>query len=338
MQSLGLGSAMLMAATLLIASCRSPEPPTAQPTPTESAPLPARSPKPSPTVSDSPYPGATLSVRFPLESSRFLGGYPLRVLLYLVDAEARGVEGAEAQVYLLSPGGDLFAMLPCEDLGQGRYMTSYVQLPIRGAAGEWLVWGKARLENGETLQAASSFEGRPSFSEELEGAYGFWLDVSSPLFDYVGPRVVVPVDKYHPYPEGGGVVILANTLTSEPSEVFVILDVHWHPAEFPADSSAAASYVQEIMGPHAKSVAITRLAVQQISYQDRPAWHVTGLWAESDIGGQIRLGPSHHPIEWLIFECPESDWLWILVISAYRESDMPDLRSILGTFECPVSE
>jgi len=115
------------------------------------------------------------------------------------------------------------------------------------------------------------------------------------------------------------------------------LDIHWRPADFPSDAFAAVTYVQNLAGPHGMTVEITDLVAEQTTFQDRPAWYVKGQWKEPEVG-VARPGTSHCPAEWLIFECPESDWLWTLLITANKGVNMEKLRTLRGMFKCPTLE
>lgn len=278
---------------------------------------------------------ASLTVVYPLEDRELVGGQPLRVTTYLMDHEDQPVEGASVEAELWSPDGETFATLACADQSQGRYLADSLQLPLRDAAGVWRLVARARWGDGQQAHRESTFKVKPSFSEELKNLYGFWIDTASPLFDYYTTNIADPDSKYHPYhDENGGLVLLANTRLDQSHENFVILDVHWRHADFPEDGAAAIAYVGSLAGPHLMTLDIPGqdLATSRATFQGRPAWRVTGRWKSTTMNDNP---PPGGLIEWMVFRCPGTDWLWALVIATNQKMHMGDLRALRDTFECP---
>jgi hypothetical protein len=279
-----------------------------------------------------------LNVTFPLESTELVGGQALRVTVSLVDHDGQPVEGATVRVELWMPSGQAIAMLPCADRGQGRYLADYVRLPLQGTDGIWHVAAQATLANGERVQGRGTFRGISSPSETYQDRYGFWIEPPR-LFGYNLADYSFQGGGLHfedwPY-EDGGYVILDNYRYNKANATFADLDVHWRRASFPADEAAAIARVQNLADLYRQDPGTPRmdLTAEQATFQDRPAWRVTGQWkALNATGPTVR-----HPAEWMIFRCPGSDYLWTLAISADNAMYMNDLRAVRETFECPASE
>jgi hypothetical protein len=264
-----------------------------------------------------------------------IGGQPLRVTAYLVDRNGQPMEGALVEAELQTPAGEIIGTLPCTDKGQGRYLADVMLLPLRDAAGTWRVVARAWWGDGAQAQIESTFQVRPSFSEELQNLYGFWIDTASPLFDYYTTNIAHPDSKGHLYEDGnGGYVLLANTRVGQSYETFVILDIHWRQTDFPRDEAAAIAQARSLVGPHMMTLDIPDhdLAVNKITFQNKPAWRVTGRWKSTPTNDNR---PPGGIVEWLTFRCPDSDWLWTVVIATNQERHIDDLRAMRQTFECP---
>jgi hypothetical protein len=210
-----------------------------------------------------------------------------------------------------------------------------VKLPIRDAAGTWTILASAKLDDGSILESSGPFQALRSFSEGLEEHFGFWLDTSSPLFIYAGPPFADPKLKFHPYDEGG-YVILTNSQMRGGIEKFVMLDVHWRPDEYPKDDQAAVAFVQNLAGPHGMTVDYLNLEAEKTAFQEISAWRIRGFWEEPITELVNQLGKTTYPVEWLIFPCPESKFTWTILITAWDPGDMPGLREVVGTFKCPA--
>jgi hypothetical protein len=271
---------------------------------------------------------------YPLPYSELIGGQELRVTLSISDPDGNPIEGFNVRVELWSPAEELYAVLECIDQGGGRCLTDPVTLPLRDGAGTWSILTRVELADGISLVNTGPFQVLRSFSEGLEEDYGFWLDTSSPLFAYAGPPFADPKLKFHPYDEGG-YVILSNSRINGGVEEFVMLDVHWHPTENPQDNDAALAHIQDLAGPHGMTVDYLDLAVEETVFQGAPTWRVFGYWKEPIIPGVNRLGETTYPAEWLIFPCPGSEYTWTILITARNSGDLPGLRDIARTFECP---
>jgi hypothetical protein len=271
---------------------------------------------------------------FPLETTELVGGQSLRVTASLVDHNDRPVEGATVQAELQTPNGDVLATLPCADKGQGHYLSDYVRLPLRGTEGTWRVVVGATWGRDGQAQVEQTFKGLSSFNEELQSLYGFWIELSD-LFPYNVPHADDPRNKYWPYKDGGYVILANNFFRGGTYNHFVMLDVHWRRADL-IDEAAAVAYVQNLAGPHGKTMDIpaTNLVTEPVSFRGWPAWRVNGHWESTPANGNP---PPGGLVEWMVFSCPGSDWLWTVVIATNdEESSMDDLRTLRETFECPV--
>jgi len=273
-----------------------------------------------------------LTVVFPQTTTELVGGQSLRVTVFLKNFDDQPVAGALVKAELWDPGGKLFATLPCFDKNGGRYLADPVSLPLRESQGVWRVTVRAVWGDGMTAQGEGQFKGLISYSERLQRLFGFWIDLMD-LFPYNVPNADDPRLKTYAY-ENGGYVILANNLTSaELNNSFVILDVHWRQMDFPQDEAAAVNYVLNLAGPHRITLDIpaTALAAERDNFQGEAAWHVTGWWKPSNALGNPGRDA---PLDWIIFHCPGSDWLWTILITTNTVQYLDDLQSIRKTFEC----
>lgn len=278
-----------------------------------------------PACQQTPSGDGKLTVVFPTETTELAGERWLRVAVSLADRDDQPVEGATVQVELRAPNGDVFATLPCTDQGQGRYLADYVQLPGRGAGGTWRVVAWATWDDGKQARGENTFKGLPSLSEELQSQYGFWIGVpSSRAFGYS--------KLWHyaqSYDDGSGYVLIDNR-----GHGTVRLDVHWRHADFPADEAAARAYARDLpISAEVEHILDPELVAQAATFQGRPAWLVTGRLLSGH--GYTALGGD---IEWVIFQCPDSNWLWTLVIHTSNPTYVEHLRTTRETFECPASQ
>jgi len=291
-------------------------------------------PIPAPALPTSPT-QIIINLVYPLPSSELIGGQRLRVTLTITDSNEIGVEGANPTVELWSPEDVLYSTIESKDQGGGRYLTDLINLPMRNATGTWTIQANAELKDEQTLQTTGTFTARPSFSEGLKENFGFWLDLSSPLFAYTGPPFAVPELKFHPYEDKGGYVILTN---ANASRSLAIIDIHWRPDSYPPDQKTALAYVRQLAGPHAMTVQYSNLEAGEIRFLDAPAWQITGQWEEPQTAGINQPTTNNYPVSWIIFPCPDSEYTWILLITSRDPGNMPELRSMLDTFQCPDSD
>lgn len=296
--------------------------------PSPVAPTSGVSPTAAPT---STHPEGTLTVIFPTETTKLVGGQSVRVTVLLVDRAGQPIEGATVRAELRAPDGDVFAALACVDKGQGRYLADYVRLPLRGTGGIWRVVARAQ----GNAYAEQTFQGLPSYSERLESQYGFWIEMPD-FFSHGEWGFSGMLAGLHradvSYEDGGGYVILSNYHYNPVSDVAVGLDVHWRRAEFPVDEAAAIAHMRSLarLNRQDPDIPSAILTVQAVAFQGRPAWCVTGRWRHA----YKALPAASCPVEWLIFRCPGSEWLWTVVISADDAGYMDDLRALRETFEC----
>jgi len=272
-----------------------------------------------------------LTVAFPLDTTELAGGQSLRVTVFLVDNDDQPVEGATVQAELRAPNGDVFATLPCADKGQGRYLADYVCLPARGTGGTWRVSARATWDDDKQAQAERTFKGLPSLSEKYQDLYGFWIEIPE-----LECRNKIHEFRDHRYEDGSGFVILEYHCAGT-SHILAELDVHWQHADWPADKATAIAHAQRLSPPmyHDPDQPNIKLAAEQTTFQGRPAWRVTGWWRFTwESAGALGDGP----IEWIIFRCPGSDWLWTIAISTNETAYLDYLRTLQGTFECPAPQ
>jgi hypothetical protein len=173
-----------------------------------------------------------------------------------------------------------------------------------------------------------------------QSQYGFWVDPPRVLNYNLAMYNLHEIGGFHfedwHYEDGGGYVILDNYRYHTAGVTFADLDIHWRPADFPTGEAAAIAHVQSLAGPNHQDpdTPITDLAAEPTTFQDRPAWRVTGQWKEA----YVAKSASGCSAEWLIFGCPGSDSLWTLVISTDNAAHMNYLRTVRRTFECPLPE
>lgn len=280
-----------------------------------------------------------LRITSPLESTQVLGGENLRIALYLVDHDNLPVEGAAVQAELWTPSGELFASLPCIDKGAGRYLTEYVSLPLRGAGGTWLVVGKATWKDGKQVETERTIQAGHSISEMYQNRYGFWIEhphifgLGTGFYNLAGSGGLHFEDWL--YEDGSGYVILDNYRYNAIGITFATLEIHWQHAEFPINGTTVIAHAQDLAGSglhhQEPGTLLTKLAAQTVTFQGRSAWQVVGLGQEY----YVSKAAAEYPVEFMIFQCPGSDWLWSLVMATDREAYMNHLRAVQQTFECP---
>ena len=138
--------------------------------------------------------------------------------------------------------------------------------------------------------------------------------------------------------DGSGSVTLDNYKYDTIGVTFATLEIHWRDVEYPLDETGAIAFAHSLAeaGLHHQDpdTPLMDLTAKTVSFQDRPAWLVLGQGTEF----YVAKSAAAYPIEWLIFHCPGSDWLWSLVISADHEVHMNHLRSVQRGFECPPVE
>jgi hypothetical protein len=266
---------------------------------------------------------------FPLEDSELNSDQVLRITALLTNDEGLPVEksAVEAEVYL--PDGNVFARQSLVDMGAGRYLADPLSLPEQGAMGTWRVVVTTVGDNRKQAQVERAFEVLPSYSETYQIKYGFWIKVPD-FFNCHGSDQWF-TDRL--YEDGSGYVHMDNHCHSVGAAI-VRLDVRWQETAFPADEAAAEAYV---LAHHASfqydhDHPEENLRVEQGVFQGQPAWYVSGKW-RSIVSNTPQAGG---PAEWMIFRCPDSYWLWTLVISTNKKHYMSGLRALRETFECPL--
>jgi hypothetical protein len=297
----------------------------------------ARTLEAAPTLQPSPTPvhvseksqGVSLSMIFPLEDSELDSGQVLRVTVLLTNDEGLPMEKAAVEAEVYSPDGNVFARQSLVDKGLGRYLADPLTLPERGASGGWHVVVTTVGDNGKQAQVERAFEVIPSYSEAYQIKYGFWIKVPDFFNCHGGDQWFT--DKL--YEDGSGYVHMNNHCHGSGANI-VWLDVRWQETAFPADEAATVAYV---LTHHASfqqdhDHPEENLRVEQGVFQGQPAWYVSGKW-KNIVSNTPQAGG---PVEWVIFRCPDSDWLWTLVISTDSTQYMSGLRVLRETFECPL--
>jgi len=295
-------------------------------------------PPATPSATPPRQPGS-LQIISPLESSQVAGGAELRMALYLADHDGLPVEGATVQAQLWTPGGELFGSQACTDRGQGRYLAGLVRLPLRGAGGTWRMVGKATWEDGQQAEVEGTFQADPSLSEMYQSQYGFWVEPPRMFGLGTGFYNLHESGGLHfedwLYEDGSGYVILDNYRYNASGVTFAALEVHWRQGDLPTDTAAAIAHAHSLAeaGLHHQDpeTALSKLAAETSTFQGRPAWRVAG-WGQEYY---VTKAAAEYPVEWLIFNCPGSDWVWSLILSTNHPAYMKDLRALQKSFECP---
>jgi hypothetical protein len=282
-----------------------------------------------------------LNIISPPEDTQVSGGENLRITLYLVDHNNLPVEKAMVHAELWSPSGELFASLPCINKGEGHYLSEYVKLPLREAGGTWHVVGKATWKDGKQVETKRTIQVDRSISETYQDRHGFWIEHPHIFPLGTGFYNLAESGGLHfedwLYEDGSGYVILDNYRYNAGGVTFVTLEIHWRHAEFPVDEATAIAHVQSLVesGLHHQEpdTYLTQLSSQMVTFQDRPTWQVVGRGQEFYVS-QAAAG---YPVEYIVFQCPSSEWLWSLVIATDRETYVNHLRTVRQTFECPAT-
>lgn len=302
------------------------------PTATESTTLP-------PTSATAP--GGFLDIVAPSENTQISGGGDLRVTLLLTNHQGQPVEGAAVDVELRLPNGDLFVADDCRTIDQGLYGCPPVTLPLRGAGGTWRVLASASWEGSQTAVVETTFQANPSISEWYLDRLGFWIEQ---------PRIFGLGKGFYNLSETGGLhfedwlnedgsgfVILDNYLYISIGITFAAIEIHWQDAGYPDGEAAAIAFVENLsqQGLHHNDpdVPVTILTPEPVEFQGRSAWLVHGWGSEY----YVAKPAAAYPVEWLIFTCPDSEWLWSLVLHTDDETHLSHLRSIRESFQCPAS-
>jgi hypothetical protein len=141
--------------------------------------------------------------------------------------------------------------------------------------------------------------------------------------------------KTYTYPDGGFIILANNLTTGVLDGTFVILDVHWRRQDFPQGKAAAVDYILDLAGPHRITLDISaaNLTAERYHFQGWPAWNVRGLWHREDAYGNLARTA---PLDWVIFRCPGSDWLWTILITTNSDQHMDDLNLIRDSFTCAI--
>jgi hypothetical protein len=286
-------------------------------------------------------PKGRLTILSPLETIVLYGGGELRVALSLQEPDGRPLEAAIVQVELWSPGGVRFMNLPMEDNGQGRYLGKTISLPLSGAGGDWRVVAQASWGDGGHAYAEGVFTVRPSISETYQELYGFWIEppsihgLGTGFYNLQGGGGLHFEDWLEE--DGGGYVILDNYRYQATGVTYLTLEVHWQPIDYPGDEATVIAHALDLgeKGLHHRDLEsnITDFVAIRTTFQGFPAWKVVGQYRESYTANSAVLRPA----EWIIFQCPGSDWTWSLLITSDKSNYMNYLRSQRNTFICPPS-
>jgi hypothetical protein len=275
-----------------------------------------------------------LTIVYPQSSTELVGGQSFRVTIFLADSEDNPLGGALVEVQIIGPEGEDFNTLHCVDKHNGRYLCDPVTLPLKKSQGIWQISVRAYMGTELIALSKGKFTSSISYSERLFDHFGFWLALPD-LFPYNVPNAEDPLLKTYSY-KNGGYIILANNISPPGIDSsFVILDVHWQNVEYPKDENEVVDYVLNLAGPHRITLDLseTELKAEEDKFQGWPAWHVTGIWERIDALGNPR---SDAVLDWMIFKCPGSDWLWAVLITTNQIEYLDDLNRIRETFECSI--
>ena len=273
-----------------------------------------------------------LTIVFPQTSTVLAGGQSFRLTVMLKDNRAESLKDASVEAQLWTPDGELFATLLCLDNNDGRYLSDPVTLPLQNSQGIWRVTVRAILGDDVIAMGEGQFSGQNSYSERLQELFGFWIELSD-LFPYNVANAEDPLLKTYSY-ANGGYVILANNITSAAiNRAFVILDVHWQHLDFPKDEISAVTHVLDLAGPHriTLDLSTTDVVAEKDNFREWPAWYVTGQGNPDNVLGNSGAA---YPLDWVIFRCPGSEWLWTILITTNAMEYQDDLKSIRESFEC----
>ena len=273
-----------------------------------------------------------LTIAFPQSTTELVGGQSFRITIILNNNEGKPIESALVSTRLLKPDGEEFGVFSCLDKKDGRYISEAITLPLKDSQGVWKLYVSAIVDNEVIAQANGEFTSQDSYSEKLQQLFGFWIELTD-LFPYNVSNAEDPLLKTYSYDDGGYVILANNLTTGSINNSFVILDVHWREAEFPVDEKSAANYVLNLAGPHRISLDISSkdLSVTKEIFQGWNSWHVTGTWDRNNAVGNPGADAS---LDWRIFTCPGSEWLWTILITTNEIKYMDDLVLIRETFEC----
>jgi hypothetical protein len=276
----------------------------------------------------------TLAIIYPQMSTELVGGQSFRVTTILKNDADEPIEAALVEAELWTPEEERSLAIPCFDQGNGRYLSDPVTLPLKNSQGIWRVSARAVSGNEVIAQGEGHFIGQSSYSERLQRLLGFWIEPSD-LFPYNVPGAEDPLLKTYAYENGGYVILAGNPTSAVMGISFVILDVHWRQMDFPEDEISAKNHVLNLAGPHRITLDASTedLIAEQDTFRGWPAWKVTGWWNPN-----IMLGDLVHeaPLDWVIFQCPGSEWLWTILITTNEIELLDDLQSIRDTFECSL--
>ena len=280
-----------------------------------------------------------LSIITPVESAQMSGGESFRIALNLIDLDDLQVTGATVQAELWHPSGELFANLSCVDKGEGRYLSEYVNLPLLESSGAWQVISTATWEEDQQATAERTFQVKPSISEMYKNRYGFWIEhphifgLGSGFYNLHETGGLHFEDWLNE--DGSGFVILDNYRYIAIGVTFATLEVHWQSVDFPTDGAAAIAFAESLARPglhhQDPDTPLTKLSAETVTFQGRSAWQVMGLGSEY----YVSKAAAEYSVEWLIFQCPGSDWLWSLVIATDNVDYLNHLRDVQKSFDCP---
>ena len=114
-----------------------------------------------------------------------------------------------------------------------------------------------------------------------------------------------------------------------------MLDVHWQKEALPRDEAGAMAYVGRLAGPHLQTLDLEPEALSADPLQeDGPSgWQVRAQWESTPGNGNPAPGGF---VEWDLFSCSESPWLWTVVVASNEPRYLTELQAIQATFECPA--
>lgn len=260
--------------------------------------------------------------------------------LELVDADGTPVEGAAVVAELQEPDGEIHVRLRAEDVGKGRYRSDVVELPLRGATGTWRVSGSAHWRDGPGIKVESEFQVVTSISERYLNRYGFWIEyprkygLGTGFYDLQNSGGLHFEDWV--FEDGSGYVILDNYRYEMAGVTFAAIEVHWLYEDFPVGEGSTISMAEDVAGRglhhQADDAGLDIQSVERTTFHGLPAWRVIGEGVEE----HVAWAAAGYPVEWLIFQCSGSDFVWIMLLSSDNVGHLHQLRALQDTFECPT--
>ena len=236
----------------------------------------------------------TVQVLYPLASSEFEMGHPVKVTLQVANADGEKVIGAQVRVNITDANGKAVAELGVEQGTDGVYRSQSWSVPHHSSAGEWRLTADA-----ETQTAAGSttlsFQVINSTSEELLSKYGFWLD--APALRGIAPSLFAQLgDAENGMIQWGGGLPNAHIMPEN------WVEVRWRKGDFHLDSPEAVRFFMLSKMGNLGMTPIRGVGpFKQVKFKQWDAWQVEGR-------GQF----VQDQVEWMVFYAPKVDKTYLI--------------------------